>query len=118
MTCAPTSAVKSLCSGGVLGLLQGDLVAEGFEAADEPALESILVAAIEVVAAEIVEVGALLEEVVADDEDRVGDGDGRLLLAPAGSQPVVLSAEIGVARTTGRLGRFDEGGAQVGVALA
>src|SRR5690242_7677697 len=104
--------MKSSRSGDPVDLLQADLIAEGFEALDETTLESILVAAIEVVAAEIVEVGAILEEVVADDEDRVGDGDGRLLLAPAGGQAVVLRAEVGVARSTGRLGRFNEGGAQ------
>ena len=60
----------------MLDLLQGDLVAEGFEARDEAAFEGVLVAPVEVVAAEIVEVGAMLEEVVTDDEDRVSDGDG------------------------------------------
>lgn len=70
----------------MLELLQGNLVPEGFEATDEATLESVLVAVVEVVAAEVVEVGAVLEEVVADDEDRVGDGDGRLLLAPAASR--------------------------------
>ena len=58
--------MKSAClTGGVRDLLQADLVAERFEAADETTFEGILVAAIEVVAAEIVEVGAILEEVVA-----------------------------------------------------
>ena len=104
-------------SGDPLGLLQADLVAERFEALDETTLESVLVAAVEVVAAEVMEVGAILEEVVADDEDRVGDGDGRLLLTTAGGQTVVLRAEVGVAGATGRLGRFDEGGAQVTVPL-
>ena len=52
----------------MLDFLQADLVAKGFEALDETTLEGILVAAVEVVAAEIVEVGAILEEVVADDE--------------------------------------------------
>ena len=48
----------------------------------------------------------------------MGDGDGRLLLAPAGGQAMVLRAELGGAGATGRLGRLDEGGAQVAVALA
>ena len=42
----------------------------------------------EVVAAEVVVVGVVGEEVPADDEDRVADGDGGLLLAdPAGETP-------------------------------
>ena len=52
----------------MLDFLQADLVAKGFEALDETTLEGILVAAVEVVAAEIAEVGAILEEVVADDK--------------------------------------------------
>src|SRR4029079_7122564 len=111
------TAVKSPPSGHVRDLLERDGVDEGLEAADEPALESVLVAAVEVVTAEVVEIGAILEEVVTDDQDRVGDRDGGPLLAPAGSQAMVLRAEVGVAGATGRLGRLDEGRVQIAVAL-
>ena len=48
---------------------------------DEASFEGVLVAAIQEVSTEVGEGGAVLEEVVADDEDRVGDGDDRFLLA-------------------------------------
>ena len=47
------------------GFLDGDLVAEGFEATDEAALDGVLVALVEVVAAEVLVGGAVLEQVVA-----------------------------------------------------
>src|SRR5690349_7396929 len=90
--CFAAGAVSQYCcekpsgGGGSGDPLDGDLVAEGFEASDEPPFEGVLVAAVEEVGAEVVEVGAVLEEVVGDDEDRAGDGDGRGVLAAPGGQ--------------------------------
>ena len=94
-------------SGDPLDPLQADLVAKGFETADETTFEGILVAAVEEVAAEVGEGGAVFEEVVADDEDRVGHGDSGFLLAATSRQATVLGAEIGVARAAGPRGGFD-----------
>src|SRR5690349_4228437 len=98
-------------------LFNGDLVAEGFEALDEAVLEGVLVAAVEEVGAEVVVGAAILEEMVGDDQDRVGDGDGGLVGATASGEAMVLGAEVGVAGATGGLGSLDQGGPQRTVAL-
>src|SRR3954469_7416400 len=67
-------------------LFDGDLVAERFEPADAAAFYGILISTVEEVGAEVVVGAAVLEEVVGDDEDRVGDGDGGLVGAPTGGE--------------------------------
>ncbi len=71
----------------------------------------------EVVAAEVVVVGVFGEQVPADHEDRVADGDGCLLLAdPTGETPV-LDRQVGVAGPGGRPGALGEHVAESHVAL-
>src|SRR5690606_12429053 len=60
-----------------------------------------VVAAAEVVAAEVVVVGAVGDEVPADHQDRVGNGHGRLLLAYAAGEAPELGGQVGVAGTSG-----------------
>jgi hypothetical protein len=64
-------------SGGVGGL-QGDLVAQLLELADEPlgvAVGGLLLALLEVVVAEVVVGDPAVEQVVGDQQDRVADRD-------------------------------------------
>ena len=66
-------------SGGELG--QGDLAAELLELSDQVVLAAVRSGSSgEVVTAEVLVVGVVGEEVPADDEDGVADGDGRLFL--------------------------------------
>jgi hypothetical protein len=61
---------------------QGDLVAEGFELADEVALAGLGVGAGgEVVGAELLVGGALFQHVPDDDDEGVGDGEDGFALA-------------------------------------
>jgi hypothetical protein len=87
--------MKSPHSGDPLDLLEVDFVAEGFEPTDEPSFKGVLVAAVEVVAAKVAKGCAVLEEVIGIDQDRVGDGDGGLLLATSAGQAAVLGVEVG-----------------------
>lgn len=73
------------------GGFEGDLVAHGFELADEASLAGFAVAAlVEVVGAEVVVDLAGGEQVPADDQDRVADRDGGTLGAAAGADLGVL----------------------------
>src|SRR3712207_2811055 len=101
--------MKSPPSGDLLDLLDGDLVAELLKAGDEATFQGVPVAAVEVVAAEVAEGGAVLEEVVGVDEDRVGDGDGGPLLPASGGEAMVLGAEVGVPSAAGPGSSFDQG---------
>jgi len=77
---------------------ESDLVAEVVELADEVvALAVGVVSAGEVVAAEVVVVAVLGEEVPADHEDGVPDCDGGLLLSYAAGEPPELGGQVGVA---------------------
>lgn len=98
------------CAAMVLrDFVEGDSVAEAVELFDQSVASMVRVVAVgEVVAAEVLVVGVLGEEVPADDQDRVGDGDGGFLLAdPAGETPE-LGRQVGVAGSgpqTTRIGR-------------
>ena len=72
----------------------------------------------EVVPAEILVGAVIAQDVVGADEDRVGDGDDRLLVPAASLDPRVLSVQVGAARAPrGRVGGLDERGAKPAVAL-
>src|SRR5688500_18037314 len=109
------TGVKMASSGD---LLEGDLVAEGLEAADQAVLEGLLVPPIEVVAAQVAIGGGVLQQVIGDDQDAVADRQSCLLLAAAARQPMILRAEVSVARAAGGLGGLDQGLPQSAVALA
>jgi len=70
-------------SGGLWGGVEGDLMAEALELADEAAavaLGVLGVAAVEELFAELVVGGALIEDVVCRGEDLMGYGRSRRLL--------------------------------------
>src|SRR5215218_2623645 len=100
------------------GRLQGDLVAERLELADEVAgLAALVDAAGVVVGAQIVEAGGGVGEQVPDDhQDGAGDGDQGLELADAPDQAAVALAEEGVG-LGGRGGDLAEHALEVGLAL-
>jgi hypothetical protein len=76
---------------------EGDAVAEGLELGDGPLTLAIGVAPDEVVAAQVGVVAVVGEQVPGDDQDRVPDRDGGLLLADPSGQPPVLGRQVGVA---------------------
>src|SRR3954453_11109054 len=77
-------------------LLQADVVAQALELGDEPVALAVGVASGEVVPAEVVVVGVVDQQVPADDQDGVADGDGSLLLADAPGQAPELGGQVGV----------------------
>ena len=95
-------------SGGRLLRLERDGVAEGFEAADEAALDVVALALIEVGGAQLPVGGPVAEQVVADDQDGVGDGDDGPLLAASGCEAAILGGEVGALGARGSLGGLDE----------
>src|SRR5688572_18151883 len=105
-------------SGSILRALEIDLVAEGFELLDAAASDAVGVALERIVRAEILVLGAVLEEVVDDDEDGVADGDDGALLPAPGHELAVVRGEVGVTGARGGPGGFGEGTAQPGTALA
>jgi hypothetical protein len=80
---------------GRLDGVEGDLVAEGVELADELAGLRFGAAADEPVSAEILVGLVAVEDVVDGDQDRVADRLGRLGRAAAAPQPLVLGGEVG-----------------------
>ena len=98
-----------------------DAVAEGFEVVDQSALGRFgVVAAGEVVVAELAVFALVVQHVPDDHDEGVRDGDGGLSaarLAESAVQTVELGADIaaGLAR---RPGAFGEDVADLGVALA
>jgi hypothetical protein len=80
-------------------------VAEPLELADELALVVFdAVALLEVVVAQLLVGHALVQGVVGDHQDRVGDGHGGLARAAATPQAVVLGVQEGALGPAGRLG--------------
>src|SRR6266542_1204239 len=77
-----------------------------------------LVAAIEMVGAEVPVIGAVLEHVVGGGQHRGGDRDDGLLRAPATFEAEELRAEVAVLLAGGGPRALDEGGLQPGVAGA
>src|SRR4051794_38335091 len=90
---AATSEPSPRRSGGGL---EDDSVAEGLKLGQSALAGSICVALYEVVATEIVVVAAFGEQMPGDDQDGVGDGDGRLLLADPSGQAPELGRQVGV----------------------
>jgi hypothetical protein len=80
---------------------EGDAVAEGLELGDGSLTLAIGVAPGEVVATQVLVVAVVGEQVPGNDQDRVPDRDGRLLLADASGQPPVLGRQVGVAAAGG-----------------
>ena len=78
--------------------VEDDSVAEVVELTDEEVASFVGVgAAQEPVAAEVLVVAVVGEQVPADDQDRVPDSDGCLLVADASLEPPELGGEVGVA---------------------
>jgi hypothetical protein len=83
---------------GLRGGLEGDGVAEGLELLDEVGLVPVGVAVAGApVAAEVVVVAVVGEQVPGDHQDRVANGAGGLLVADASGQPPELGGQVGVA---------------------
>jgi hypothetical protein len=93
------------------------VVAECLELGDGALTHSIGVAVDEEVAAELMVVAVVGEQVPGDDQDRVSDSDGSLLLAEAASQAPKLRRQLGVARPGRGPGALGEHVAQPAVAL-
>jgi len=89
--------------------VEGDSVAEAVECFDGPVALAVALAvgfgsSGEVVAAEVVVVvvvGVVGEQMPADDQDRVGDGDGGFLLADAAGESPELRAQVAPTATSG-----------------
>src|SRR5438034_1952339 len=101
------------------GRFEGHLEPEAFEAADEPALAMLRVEPVEVVRPEVLVDGVgIVEQVIGDDEDAVGDREGgALVAAPPGEAPV-LGPEVVRPHAAGSLGGLGEGRAQPAIARA
>src|SRR5690242_13823644 len=102
-------------SGGLGDGFEGDFVAELLELVDEAAAVAVGVfglAADEVVLAEVGVLDVVGEDVPGGDEDRVGDRDGRFLVAAATTQSLVLGVEVGAFAAAGGLGCLGQPGAQ------
>jgi hypothetical protein len=77
--------------------LERDGVSEPLELDDEPLGDWLWGwAAGEVVPAEVVVGDVVFEDVVGGDQDRVGDGDDRLLGGRGGADPLALGAQVPV----------------------
>ena len=100
------------------GLAEGDLVAQVLELFDEAVPGAVGVdSPSEVVAAQILVVAVVGEQVPADDQDGVAYGDGRLLLADPPGQAPELGREVSVAGVGGGPGALRKDVAQPDVAL-
>src|SRR4051794_32574829 len=75
--------------------LEHDRIAEGIEAPDEPPGDPVLVPAIQVVGAKLLEVDGTGQHVEDGDQDLVGDRHGRLLGPEPRLEAVELVPEIG-----------------------
>ena len=94
------------------GWLERDVVAEGFELGDESFGGAFGVAALEVVASEVVVGLAGGEHVPVGDEHRVFDGAERAAVAEARFQSSVLGGEVAVAGADGGQRGLFEGDAE------
>src|SRR5215207_3913694 len=79
--------------GRVLGS-EVHLEAQLLQAPDQPALDALAVARVEVSGAQVLISGAPLEQVVHDAQDAVAHGDGGFLLAQARDQAMILRGQI------------------------
>src|SRR6185312_8308121 len=85
-------------------------ISEVLKAPDEALCVSDFGAALEVVGAEVLVGGAVLEDVVDGGEDRGGDGADRLLFPAAAAQAEELSLQVASVLALGRPGALDERG--------
>jgi hypothetical protein len=74
---------------------QGHRVAQALEAVDEAPFHCLTIPLIEVIASQVAVDGPLCQHVIGNDQDGVGDGDGRLRPTTASRQSSVLRCEIG-----------------------
>ena len=88
--------------------VEGDLVAEGLELGDGSLAGTVAVAADEEVAAKVGIVAVVGQQVPGNDQDRVADGDGRLLLADPAGEPPELGRQVGVAAAGRGPGALDQ----------
>src|SRR5215211_4931019 len=88
---------------GRLDGVEGDLVAEGVELADELAGLGLGAAANKPVSAEILIGLVAVEDVVDGHQDRVADRLSRLGRAAPASQPLILGGQVGVLGPPGGL---------------
>ena len=99
-----TTILKIRGSGG----LEGDLVAQTFQAAHRPASESCPVPLHKVVVPQVHEMLPVLDHAVDDFGDAVGHGHRRPLGPGAPGQPPVLAPQVGLG-PSGGLGRLHQG---------
>src|SRR6266487_91078 len=107
------SGVGALCGDGV----EGDSEAKRLELADEALALAVAIALGEVVAAQILVVALVGEQMPGDDQDRVADRDRGALFAEAAGQPPELGRQVGVAGVAGGPGALDEDLAEPAVAF-
>src|SRR5439155_26868224 len=97
---------------------QGDREAELLQIPHQPPLAAPTVALVEVVAAELLVRRVPLQEIVANAQDAVADGDGRFLLAQARDQPMILCGQVAALLALRGLPGFDQRRPQPLAALA
>src|SRR5262245_26190403 len=116
-----TPPMKILCwfpLGHLRKSLQGNFVAEGFQSADEMALEPLPMQLIKVVRSQVL-IGLLaLEDVVGAHQEAMSDGHNGSLLSAASRQAVILRRQIAVLGVTGTMGRLRQCTLQPAVAFA
>lgn len=99
--------------------LQRDAVSETSELGDEvPGEAGRVGTALKVVAAELVVLDVVAQHVVGGDQDRVRDGDDRLVVAVAALDALVLRAQVGALAARGGLSGVDQRGGRANGALA
>src|SRR5271157_2048465 len=110
-------ASQALASRGVSRGLEGDVVAEAFEAALEVGDDSGLADLVEIGFAEVAICQVLGEHMIGGDEDFVSDGERRAQGAAAGLEAMEFIFEIAAFGSCGGDGGADQDGAEVDVAL-
>ena len=96
-----TISVTTILKIGGSGGLEGDLVAQTFQAAHRPASESCPVPLRKVVVPQVHEMLPVLDHAVDDYGDAVGHGHRRPLGPDAPGQPPVLGPQVGLGPSTG-----------------
>lgn len=87
---------------------EGDAIAQALEVGDGSLADPLGVSGDEVVAAKVFVGTAAGEEIPRDDQDRVADGDSRLLLADPPSETPELGDQVGVTGSCRRPGALIE----------
>src|SRR5215211_4493770 len=107
MTSGADQPASRIRSGGCW--LQGDLVAHALKLPYQPVPVGLMGLALDEVVGAQVGVGlAAGEQMPGDDQDRVGNSQGRLLGIPTTPQPGVLGGQIAVLGPRGRMRRLDQ----------